>query len=135
MEAHPEQRTAQRRLAEEVTALVHGQAAVESAQRISAALFGGDLGSLTEQDLAQLRQDGLEATAVGQGDGLLSAMLAAGLAKSIGEARKLVQGGGVRLNGDVVSDPAMSLDFSCALFGKYFVLRRGKRVYHLFTQG
>jgi tyrosyl-tRNA synthetase len=133
MQAHPELRNAQRRLAEEVTALVHGEAAVESAQRISAALFGGDLGALVEADLQQLQQDGLESTAIADDEGLLSAMVAAGLVKSIGEARKLVQGGGVRLNGEVVSDPAMNLDFAHALFGKYFVLRRGKRVYHLLT--
>lgn len=131
---HPEKRNAQRRLAEEVTALVHGQDAVVSAQRISAALFGGDINALTEQDLEQLQLDGLESTAVPGQEGLLSAMVSGGLAKSIGEARKLVQGGGVRLNGTVVEDASSGLDFADALFGKYFLLRRGKKVYHLFIQ-
>jgi len=131
---HPEQRNAQRRLAEEVTALVHGQDAVVSAQRISAALFGGDISALTEPDLEQLKLDGLASTAVAAGEGLLSAMTAGGLAKSIGEARKLVQGGGVRLNGVVVEDAGSNLDFGDALYGRYFLLRRGKKVYHLFTE-
>ncbi len=131
---HPEKRSAQRRLAEAVTALVHGADAVDSAQRISSALFGGDIGSLTEQDLQQLRLDGLASTAVAPGDGLLNAMVSGGVAKSLGEARKLVQGGGVRLNGNVVEDATRELDFAEALFGQYFILRRGKKVYHLLTK-
>ncbi len=134
LEAHPETRAAQKKLAEEVTALVHGPGAVVSAQRISAALFGGDVGELEESDLAQLKQDGLASTICAQGDGLLSAMAEGGLAKSTGEARKLVQGGGVRLNGRVVEDARLTLDFSEALFGRYFVLRRGKKVYHLLVK-
>jgi len=134
IQARPQQRNAQRKLAEEVTTLVHGAAALASAQRISAALFGGDVLSLQESDLAQLQLDGLDSTAVDAGEGLLSAMVAGGLTKSAGEARKLVQGGGVRLNDGVVQDPRQTLDFSQALFGKYFVLRRGKKVYHLLVK-
>ena len=96
---HPEERAAQRKLAESVTELVHGTEALHSAMRITAALFGGELSSLTESDFAQLRQDGLGATECVDGDGLLTVMVNAGVAKSTGEARKLVQGGGVRLNG------------------------------------
>ncbi len=134
LDARPEQRAAQRRLAEEVTALVHGQEAVASAQRISAALFGGELSALLESDLAQLKQDGLASTEAADGAGLLTAMVEAGLTKSTGEARKLVQGGGVRLNGEAVADPRHELDFSQALYGSYFVLRRGKKVYHLLVK-
>ena len=134
LEAHPEQRSAQRRLAEEVTALVHGKDAVASAQRISTALFGGELADLLESDLAQLQQDGLACTAAASGAGLLNVMVEAELTRSTGEARKLVQGGGVRLNGEVVADPRHELDFGQALFGKYFILRRGKKVYHLLVK-
>jgi len=132
--AQPEQRNAQRRLAEEITGLVHGADAVVSAQRISQALFGGTPRDLQEDDLHQLQQDGLPSTVCDQGDGLLSVMVEAGLTKSTGEARKLVQGGGVRLNGEVLSDPRAELDFSQALYGQYIVLRRGKKVYHLLTK-
>ena len=52
-------------------------------------------------------------------------------ARSTGEARKLVQSGGVRLNGQVVEDPRTTLQPSAAMFGRYFLLRRGKKVYHL----
>ena len=131
VQEHPEQRNAQRRLAEEVTTLVHGADALKSAQRISSALFGGEVSGLKEEDLQQLMQDGLDSTVAQSGDGLLSVMAEAGLTKSTGEARKLVASGGVRINSEVVADPRLSLDFDSALFGKYLLLRRGKKVYHL----
>ena len=133
----PHERLAQRRLAQEVTAIVHGQAAVESAQRISAALFdrAGDPAALTAADFAQLAQDGLPASSCSAGDGLLNVMAQAQLTRSVGEARKVVQGGGVRLNGEVVADPGAVIDASTAYFGKYLLLRKGKKVYHLLSVG
>ena len=130
----PEQRAAQKRLAAEITALVHGADAVASAQRISDALFGGELSALQFDDLQQLQLDGMDASVAQQGDGLLSVMVEAGVAKSTGEARKLVQGGGVRLNGAPVQDPRLELDFANALYGEFFVLRKGKKVYHLVSK-
>ncbi len=131
---NPGLRAAQRRLAEEVTATVHGEAALASAQRISECLFGGDLQQLTEDDLGQLQLDGLETTACAPGTGLLTAMAEAGVAKSVGEARKLVQSGGVSLNGAKVDDAKRALDFNDALFGRFYIMRRGKKVYHLLTK-
>ena len=130
----PEQREAQKRLAAEITQLVHGEEAVSSAQRISAALFGGELTDLKLQDLQQLQLDGMDSSVIQQGSGLLSVMVEAGIAKSTGEARKLVQGGGVRLNGMPVQDPRAEIDFAEALHGEYFILRKGKKVYHLLSK-
>ncbi len=127
----PELRNAQRRLAQEVTDLVHGAEAVTSAQRISEALFGGAVETLQESDLQQLQQDGLASTVIEEGTGVLTAMVEAGLVKSTGEARKLVAGGGVKINGGTVTDPRETLKFTDALYQKYFLLRRGKKVYHL----
>ena len=130
----PQNRSAQKRLAEEVTALVHGKESLSSAQRISACLFGGEMGNLQLEDLQQLQLDGMDSTSVSDGDGLLNVMVASSVAKSTGEARKLVSGGGVRLNGEVVSEPTVQLEFKNALFGKYFVLKKGKKVYHLLSK-
>ena len=132
----PEQRQGQRRLAECVTALVHGDAAVSSAQRISASLFGGGhaLGDLTLADLSQLQQDGMSCSVVSEGEGLLNVLVAAGLAKSTGDARKLIKGNGVRLNGEVQQDHAAVINFAESLHGKYFLLRRGKKAYHLLVK-
>ena len=114
----PEQRLAQRELARQVTELVHGEDAVTSAERISASLFGGDEASLQREDLKQLQLDGLPSIAVSPGDGLLNTMVAVGAAKSSGEARKLIQGRGVRLNGSQVEDPKLAVVFDDAYFGE-----------------
>ena len=127
----PDERHAQRLLAREVTRLVHGDEAVASAQRITEALFNGDVRALGRNDLMQLEQDGMDATRVAPGTGLLAALTAAGLAKSNGAARRLVAANGVRLNGEGVTDPGLSLDASGALFGRYHVVRRGRKSWHL----
>ena len=128
---HPERREGQKRLASEVTRLVHGEVALHSAQRISAALFGGDVRALSGTDLEQLERDGVDSSAVAPGTGLLDAMVAAGLAASNGAARRLVQGGGVGVNGAPAKDPALRLDAAAALHGRYFLLRRGRKHWHL----
>ena len=136
MAQHPELRSAQRRLAQEVTALVHGASAVTSAERISECLFAGNIEALTEGDLQQLQQDGMEATALDASQvGLLDVMVAAGLANSRGAARKLVQSNGVRVNGAVQGDVERMLDWSDALFGRFYLLRRGKKSWHLLVRG
>ena len=120
-------------LAAEVTRLVHGDAALTSAQSIASALFGGDVRALRPEDVAQLAQDGMACTTVAPGTGLLTAMATGGLAASNGAARQLVRGGGVYVNGVAAKDPAMQLDAATALHGRYFLVRRGKRNWHLLT--
>lgn len=130
----PELRKAQRRLAREVTLLVHGEIALSSAERISECLFAGNVNGLEEADLAQLQLDGLASVKLDSGTGLLTAMVDTALAKSTGEARKLIQGNGVNINGQTVSDPRMELAFEDALFGRFYLLRRGKKQYALIVQ-
>jgi len=121
---------AQRILAEQATALVHGKAALEAAKRISQSLFSGSLDALTESDFEQLAQDGvpgvtLEKTA----SGLIDTLVAANLAKSKSEARGFLQSGSVTVNGRKVE----ALDHQIAdgerLFGRFTLLRRGKKNY------
>ena len=131
----PEKRVAQTRLAEEVTELVHGREALRSAQRITGCLFAGGLQSLREGDLDQLQLDGMACTEVdAERIGLLTALADSGLAGSRGAARKLVRGGGVSVNGALEQDTERVLDFSDALHGKYFLLRRGKKNWHLLAR-
>ena len=73
---------AQRILGEQMTAMVHGQSALEAAQRITQSLFNNDLSSLTADDFAQLAQDGLPCVQLEHGADSLIDALAAGLAKS-----------------------------------------------------
>jgi tyrosyl-tRNA synthetase len=131
----PGERVAQKALASEVTRMLHGEEALESARRITEALFSGDIGSLTEADLIQLLQDGMECTQVEDAKvGLLSALADSGLAPSRGQARKLVASGGVRINGQAAEDPEAELDFSDALHGQFYLLRRGKKNWHLLVR-
>ena len=121
---------AQGNLAQEVTRLVHGDAGLAAAQRISGALFSGDIASLTESDLAQLAQDGLPTTD-SSGGTITELLVATALAKSNKMAREFVGNNAVSVNGDVVSDADSVLGAENALHGRYFVLRRGKKLFHL----
>ena len=128
----PGQRLAQKTLAEEVTRMLHGQEALDSAVRITEALFSGSIDALTESDLVQLTQDGMDCTEIdAESVGLLALLADSGLAPSRGQARKLVTSGGVRINGSVADDPEAELNFSDALHGRFYLLRRGKKNWHL----
>ncbi|MDC7711824.1 tyrosine--tRNA ligase [Vogesella indigofera] len=119
---------AQRILAEQVTALVHGQAAVEAAQRISASLFSGSLHELTASDLAQLAQDGMPSLQLPRdSSGLIDALVAGGLAKSKSEARTFIQSGAVSVNGNKIDSLEHQIGDGERLFGHYSLLKRGKK--------
>jgi tyrosyl-tRNA synthetase len=125
---------AQRILAEEATALVHGKAALEAAQRITHSLFAGNLDALSEADLEQLAQDGVPGVALDKSvTSLIDALVAAGLAKSKTEARTFIQSGSVSINGHKVE--ALDHTFSPAeqLFGRFTLLRRGKKNYGMLS--
>jgi tyrosyl-tRNA synthetase len=123
----PEGREAQRVLAREVTKMVHGADALLGAERISSALFKGDVDQLREGDLLQLTQDGLASFKSSAPIGLLAAMVETGLARSTSEARKLVESSGVSVNGRTVVDTRYVLDCGVALFGKFHLIRKGKK--------
>ena len=119
---------AQRILAEQVTALVHGQAAVEAAQRISASLFSGSLHELTASDFAQLAQDGMPSVQLPRdSNGLIDALVAGGLAKSKSEARTFIQSGAVSINGNKIDSLEHQIGDDERLFGQYSLLKRGKK--------
>lgn len=119
-------------LAKEVTRLVHGDEGLQAAERISAALFSGDLQSLSADDCAQLRLDGLPSTRVdAESKGIVEALVETGLANSNRMAREFIANNAVSVNGQRVESDARNLDFGQALFGKYFVLKRGKKLFHL----
>ncbi|OBU85224.1 tyrosine--tRNA ligase [Chromobacterium subtsugae] len=122
----------QRILAEQVTALVHGQAALEAAQRITHSLFSNNLSSLTADDFAQLAQDGLPCVKLDAGhSGLVDALAAAGLAKSKTEARTFIQSGAVSVNGAKADSIELEIGQDQRLFGRYTLLKRGKKLYAL----
>ncbi|MDE0273251.1 MAG: tyrosine--tRNA ligase [Gammaproteobacteria bacterium] len=130
----PERREAQTKLAEQVTELVHGPDGLSAARRITDCLFGGDPNRLEQGDLRQLELGGIESATIPERRlGLLAALVASGLAPSRGAARKLVAAKGVSVNGQVRDDPAHELDFADALYGRYYLLRRGKKNWRMLT--
>ena len=110
-------------LAFELTKLVHGEAEAEKAQATAKALFTGAVDA-----------ENMPATAVAKADfdaglQLLDVMVAAGLVKSKGEGRRLIQQGGVSLNDEKVADPMLTL--SASVFEKgYAVIKKGKKIFH-----
>jgi tyrosyl-tRNA synthetase len=128
---NPGNREGQKILADEVTKIVHGQEGMTSAQRITQSLFGGKIRALEERDLDQLSLDGMDRSSIGDQENIVEAMADSGLARSRSDARKLLQSKGVQINGDLIDDPKYALDRAKALFGKYHVVRRGKKTWHL----
>ncbi|WP_139477799.1 tyrosine--tRNA ligase [Aeromonas veronii] len=120
---------AQQVLANELTELVHGKAALAAVQRISELLFSGDVTRLGESDLAQLAQDGMPCSTVSGETDLVSLLVSCGLANSKRIARELLAAGAISLNGVLKQDDQLSA--TDRLFGRYLLLRRGKKQYHL----
>ena len=120
---------AQQVLANELTELVHGKAALAAVQRISELLFSGDVARLGESDLAQLAQDGMPSSTVSGETDLVSLLVSCGLANSRRIARELLAAGAISLNGVLKQDDQLSA--ADRLFGRYLLLRRGKKLYHL----
>ena len=118
-------------LAEQVTRLVHGEEGLAAARRITESLFSGSLNSLTEADLAQLAQDGMPAVTLSEGDDLQQALVVAELVPSRGQARTLISSNAVSVNGQKQSDAEYRFSADDKLFGRYTVLRRGKKHYCL----
>lgn len=129
--ANPQRREGQRQLARRVTELVHGAAGADAAERITAALFGGDITRLTADDCAQLRLDGVDSVNVTEAGYLLDGLVELGMAPSKGRARQLVQQGGVTVNGHSVADVDARLLATDALHGRFHLLRRGKKTWGL----
>lgn len=133
---------AQSILAAEATALVHGPDALEGAKRITASLFSGDITALSELDLAQLQQDGLPSTELkpescNNETPLTSLFVESGLAKNGKQVKDALSRNAVLVNGKSIgwSDNMLAesvFSDSAARYGKYFIVRLGKKNYHLF---
>jgi tyrosyl-tRNA synthetase len=132
----PEKREAQRVLAREVTAAVHGGDQVARAEHASSVLFGEDIATLDVDDVLAVFDDvpstELPADALGaDGVGVVDLLVRARVAPSKSEARRLVQSGGVYVNNRRVSDPQARLTRDHAIGGRLFVLRKGQKQNHL----
>jgi tyrosyl-tRNA synthetase len=135
-EKEPHRRECQRRLAEELTRLLHGNAGLESAQRATQVFFGAEIDGLNDKELLEIFADvpSKELPRSGlDGDGLsaVDAFVPAGLAKSKGEARRLIQQGGGYVNNRRITDPDTQLTTLDLASDTVMVLRSGKKRYAL----
>lgn len=132
VETAPEKREAQRRLAQEVTRFVHGQAAVDQAERISAALFSGELTDLTADDIEQGFKDVPSKTAPKTPENIVTWLVdTTGIEPSRRQAREDVSNGAIYINGERQNDLDYEIDPSQSFDGKFVIVRRGKKKYFL----
>jgi tyrosyl-tRNA synthetase len=126
----PQARLAQRALAEEVTALVHGEEEARQAVMASQALFGrGSLAELSTETLrAALAEAGLLSVR-GELPNVVTLLQQSGLVKSGGEARRTIAEGGAYVNNERVTDAEAVVPASALLQGRFLVLRKGKRTF------
>lgn len=136
VKAEPEKREGQRRLAREVTAMVHGKTELEKAVRASEVLFGKEISGMSVSEILDIFAD-VPSTELAKSkldsDGftLSDALVVSELAPSKGEAKRLVQGGGVAVNNVRADDARKSISAADFIDGQVLVLRKGAKHYHL----
>jgi tyrosyl-tRNA synthetase len=135
-QAAPQLREAHRKLALELTRLVHGETAAADAVRASEILFGGSLEGITEAQfdevIAEVPNSTLARGVLGQPAGaLIDVLIAAGLSPSKGQARKDIEAGGININNVRATDTKLVLGPDHLLFDKFILLRKGKKNYAL----
>ena len=114
-------------LAEMVTKLVHGDEGLAAARRITDSLFSGAVSDLTEADVEQLAQDGMPSITLEDGADLQQALVDSELAPSRGQARTAISSNAVAVNGQKQIDPMYVFTDADRLFGRYTLVRRGKK--------
>jgi len=135
IEQEPERRKAQKRLAEEVTSLVHGKKNAALAKKASEVLFGGELTEVTDRILEEIFPDvprvDCASSELSRGFDLIQVLLSCKAVSSKGEARRLITQGGVYVNNRTIDDPYYKLT-TLDLASEHFVLvRTGKKRFFL----
>jgi tyrosyl-tRNA synthetase len=127
--SEPERRQAQRKLAQEVTRLVHGDDAVRDAEAAAQKLFSGTIASMSIAELLQVFPNVPSTTTKYAGEGwpIVEFLASSGVAASKSEATRLIRGGGIYINDERVTDEKFRLLPERAIEGQLFVVRKGKK--------
>lgn len=131
VEKEPWKREAQRRLAQEVTKFVHGQEAVEEAERISKALFSGDVAGLSVAEIEQGFKNMPSVDVENKKENIVIWLTDNGIEPSRRQARQDVSSGAIRINGEKVDDVDAEIDPQAHFDGKFVIVRKGKKRYYL----
>jgi len=138
---NPGDRVLQKALAREITTFVHGQDGLDQALADTEKMFANRTApaeSLSEADLESLEgvaRFSYSADKLGAGIDIVSFLAETGILASKGEARKLVEGGGISVNRKKVESVKTTVDSSLLLHGKYILVQRGKKNYYLVQVG
>lgn len=127
--ANPGARIGQKKLAYEITKDLHGEEEAKHAIELSETLFSGNVASLSEKDIETVF--GSFKKEVAEGKVLEDLLVELGGASSKTEARRFIQGNSVLVNGEKVTELGLIIDKGKALYGKYVLIRRGKKNYYL----
>ena len=131
VQQEPHLRKAQKALAEEMTRLIHGQEALEAAQRITAALFSGNLKELSAAEMKDAFKDVPTAELPKEDKNIVDVLIEAGVSPSKRQAREDVTNGAISINGEKVQDLAYTVDAKDRLEDAFTIIRRGKKKYHM----
>lgn len=128
----PEKREAQKALAEELTVLVHGEDGLAKAQRITETFFHGDIMQLSPEEIKEGLSDAIR-TSISDGTPLVDALVAAGICKSKGDARRLIQQGSIAVNGEKKNAVDFVMTKADAINQEFSIVKKGKKNWYLFT--
>ena len=131
IDTNPGAREAQRRLAQEVTKFVHGQAAVDDAEQLSKALFSGDVATLSAAQIADAFGGVPSFDITAESKNIIDFLVDGGVEQSKRQAREDVNNGAITINGEKVIDVATEISPSTHYDGKFVLVRRGKKKYFL----
>lgn len=131
VEEQPHLREAQKRLAKEMTELIHGVDAHEQAVRISQALFSGNLKELSVAEMKDAFKDVPSAEVAKEEKNIVDLLIEAGVSPSKRQAREDVSNGAISLNGEKVTDVAYIVSGSDRLDDQFLIVRRGKKNYKM----
>jgi tyrosyl-tRNA synthetase len=135
LESAPQERAAHRRLARELTRMVHGETALALAEKSSEVLFGGSMEDISADALLDIFDD-VPSTEMTPADfdgglGLVDLVVRTGLAPSKGQARRLIKDGGAYVNNVRATDEHAKVTVDDFEDGRVLVLRKGRKAYHV----
>lgn len=126
----PHLRNAQKALAKEMTRIIHGDKGLEQAEKITQALFSGNISELTVEEI-EIAFGGMPQVEVSDDLLLIDALVLAKAASSKREARQFIENGAVLVNGIQQKNLDFAVSFESAIGNKYTIIRRGKKNYYL----
>jgi tyrosyl-tRNA synthetase len=131
VQSEPHKRAAQIALAEEMTKFVHGDEMLEQAKRITAALFSGDIRSLTADEIEQGFKEMPTFTATSETKNIVDWLVELGIEPSKRQAREDITKGAISMNGERVTDLELNVTADQSIGGKFIIIRKGKKNYSL----